>query len=489
MSEKIMVLNGHGIDIRVNSGHLKIKEGFPFKGNITEHYLDRGLNDIEHLVILGQTGSITIDAIKWMMDQDMIVSFLDPDGNIVTDFIPQNNISGIVKRRQATPSNSFNLEISSWLLSEKFKQQRNTLIHLSTKYRQAIWWTEEREQRIEKALTISSNREELLVSSLNPDAQRVLEAQAAAAYWPAFEGVELSWQKSAKIPNHWRTIGNRTSPKSCSPRKAIDPFHAGLNYLYAVLETKFKRSCFINGIDSDFGIIHADHANRASLVYDLIEPLRPKVDKVLFDWCMATSFNKKQFFETREGVCRIAPDVVSNIIPFVSELDRDVENIVKGYASYFKNKWVVQRPGEFAENEPDRRKSANKVERKAFKYKEVSLPTPSVKINTEKPSNQFIPPAIENLVTDNVDNETSGFFCLECGIAFVPEKPGQRFCGKTHKDTYRKRLLRQKRVSEGKCPQCGRPMEQTAEGTYKDRLTYCNDCMEYWKRKYREKKA
>lgn len=439
MKKEILVLVGNNLDIRVNSGGLKIKAGFPHSGT-RETYIPRGLNPYEHIVILGYTGAITFDAIKWIIDQGMMVTFLDSFGNVITSFLPDNHISGVIKRRQATAGNALNMKISSWLLAEKFREQRKTLNCIRESYRGAFWWTAERERTFRQAINISEDRERALANCLNVDSQRVLEAQAAAAYWKCFEGIPLLWEKPKKIPVNWLTIGNRTSPKTGGPRKAIDPFNASLNYLYAVLETKVKQTCVMNNIDPDFGIIHVDQGNRTSLVFDLMEPVRPKVDRLLFDWFLERAFNPKDFFETREGICKVSPNITSQIIPLVNELNPDIGKIVKGFAGFFKDKAITQKPEEFA-------KEKSKIA----------------------------------LVTQ------AKVYCLECNQNFTPERPGQKFCCNRHKDTYRKRLLREKRKAEGRCPQCGKPMDGGARGAYKDRVTYCEECQNYYKKRYEKK--
>lgn len=458
MPKNIMVLNGHGIDIRVNSGHLKIKEGFPFKDNINEHFIGRGLNDIEHLVILGQNGSISFDAIKWMMDQSMMVTFLDPDGNIITELLPEDHISAIVKRRQATANNAFRLKLSIWILSKKFSEQRNTQLNLWKDFKELTWWGSEREKRIEEALSISKDRENLLHSCINIDSLRGLEAQVAAAYWQCFEGIPLNWAKTKNIPIHWLTIGSRTSPKSNSPRKAIDPFHAGMNYLYSILETKIKRACIISGIDPDFGIIHADKPHRTSLVFDLMEPNRPMVDKLLLDWFMKTTLNKKDFFETREGVCRLSPSITAQIVPLVNELDNAISQTVREFTGFFRNRLVMQKPEEFMfEIESD----------KPLKVKRKKLTPEQIEVSFEE----------RHLEQAKAEKKVEPKECLECGKVFIPTANGQRFCCKAHSNRYRQKKLREKRIAEGLCPMCGSDMPEAQPWGKRESL-YCEKCSE-----------
>jgi len=455
LNKEVLILKGCGLDMRVNSGGLQIKDGFAHTGDVRETFINRGLNTVEHIVVLGQSGAVTFEAIKWLVDQNIMVTFLDSDGNPLTRIMPEkdNHISGIVKRRQATASNAVNMKISTWLLSEKLQEQRKVLKWVHDYFRHAGWWNSERDKRINQAISISEDREKMLSTCLNPDSQRVLEAQSAAAYWHCFEGIPLRWIRARKIPVNWQTMGNRTSPKTKSPRKAIEPFHACLNYLYAVLETRVRQTCLINNVDPDFGIIHVDHNSRTSLVFDLMEPVRPKVDRLLFNWVTSQAFNSKDFFETREGVCRISQDTAKQIIPLVKDLTSDITKTVKEFTAFFKDKAVKQRPEDF--------------QRKVVAPKKVN------KFQTEN---------------KEVGDKQETVFCQECGEAFIPEKPGQEFCCKTHSVTHRKRLQREKRKAEGRCPQCGRPMPEAADGTYKEKVSYCQHCRDYWERRYREKK-
>ena len=155
-------------------------------------------------VILGQSGALTFEAIKWLVDQNIMVTFLDSDGNPLTRIMPEkdNHVSGIVKRRQATASNIINMKISTWLLSEKLQEQRKMLNWLQEHFRCADWWSSERNKRITQAVSISQDREKMLTSSLNPDSQRVLEAQAAASYWHCFEGIPQGKENTCKLAGY-----------------------------------------------------------------------------------------------------------------------------------------------------------------------------------------------------------------------------------------------------------------------------------------------
>ena len=57
-----------------------------------------------------------------------------------------------------------------------------------------------------------------------------------------------------------------------------------LNYGYTVLAERIERALVFEGYDPAAGTLHADLDGRASLTWDLIELLRPIVDKELVGW-------------------------------------------------------------------------------------------------------------------------------------------------------------------------------------------------------------
>jgi CRISPR/Cas system-associated endonuclease Cas1 len=55
------------------------------------------------------------------------------------------------------------------------------------------------------------------------------------------------------------------------------------------------------------GILHTDKKNRDSLALDLLEPLRPAVDRHVLRLLLAQRFRATDFHETRQGACRLLP--------------------------------------------------------------------------------------------------------------------------------------------------------------------------------------
>ena len=104
---------------------------------------------------------------------------------------------------------------------------------------------------------------------------RLIEAQAALAYWTAWRTLPITFPKIdiAQIPAHWLNLGTRISPLTGSPRLSVNPPNAMLNYLYAVLESEARLAATALGLDPGLGVLHADSGNRDSLALDLISIL------------------------------------------------------------------------------------------------------------------------------------------------------------------------------------------------------------------------
>jgi CRISPR associated protein, Cas1 family len=136
---------------------------------------------------------------------------------------------------------------------------------------------------------------------------RLIEAQAALAYWSAWRTLPITFAKNdlARIPVHWLNFGARISPLSGSPRLSVNPPNAMLNYLYAVLESEARLAAAALGLDPGLGVLHADSGNRDSLALDLLEPVRPQVDSYLLDWITRQPLTRQWFFKQRDGNCRL----------------------------------------------------------------------------------------------------------------------------------------------------------------------------------------
>lgn len=134
------------------------------------------------------------------------------------------------------------------------------------------------------------------------------------------------------LPAHWQLFLARTSPLTKSARASSNPINTLLNHLYAILETEVSLAVPAMGMDSGMGILHADLKGRDSFVFDLIEPLWPVVDGYLLTLLGERTFPVAEFFETRQGVCRLMPPMAKVLAGIAPQLTTLVAPLVEQVA-------------------------------------------------------------------------------------------------------------------------------------------------------------
>jgi CRISPR-associated endonuclease Cas1 len=282
---------GYGIAICVDRGHLVLKDGIG--GYRREGRFPRVGHGIRRLVVIGSDGFVSLAALRWLADQDASFIMLERDGSVLATTGPVRPSDSRLRRAQSLAGQSgVALQISRELITQKLAGQErvaNDLLH-----------------DLQAARIIASARDALTTAETIP-AIRLLEAQAALVYWSAWRAAPVMYPKNdlRRVPDHWRTFGTRVSPLTGSPRLAVNPPNAILNYLYALLESETRLAAAAMGLDPGIGILHVDTDARDSLACDLMEPIRPQVDAYLLDWLLREPLRREWFFEQRDGNCRL----------------------------------------------------------------------------------------------------------------------------------------------------------------------------------------
>ncbi|MCD4793390.1 MAG: CRISPR-associated endonuclease Cas1 [Bacteroidales bacterium] len=89
--------------------------------------------------------------------------------------------------------------------------------------------------------------------------------------------------------------------KSRSRRPATDYFNAALNYLYGMTYSVVESGIFAKGLDPFTGYMHTDNYLKTALVFDLIEPIRPLIDRILIELCTEEKLNDTHFIPKEQG--------------------------------------------------------------------------------------------------------------------------------------------------------------------------------------------
>lgn len=97
-------------------------------------------------------------------------------------------------------------------------------------------------------------------------------------------------------------------------RHATHPVNAMLNYAYAVLESQVRIATVFKGLDPTIGYLHACRPRRVALVYDLMEPLRPQVHRLVLNFVLSHTFTPSDFVSSHHGVCRLHPQLTKEVV-------------------------------------------------------------------------------------------------------------------------------------------------------------------------------
>lgn len=287
----VLVLDGYGLRVSVERGHLVVSDGIADERRRAR--FPKATCGLRRVVLLGHSGYITLDALRWVRDIGAAVVQIDEDGQVVLASGPAGTTDARLFRAQAAATqNGVGLRIVRGLLQDKLRGQAAVLDRL---------------QGEKAAAEVRRIAEAGLEHAVTLDRLRTLEAQAAATYWQVWEPLPVRFARrdERRVPDYWRRFGPRHSPLTGSPRNAISPGCAALNYLYAVAETETRIAAQAVALAPEIGLLHADQRSRDSLVFDLLEAIRPQVDAFLLDLLQTLTFAKSDFTETRQGVCRL----------------------------------------------------------------------------------------------------------------------------------------------------------------------------------------
>ena len=282
----VVALSGYGIKVSIDRRHLRVEDGVGRQRR--EARFAKAPSRLKRLLVIAQTGFVTLEALRWLSDAKAAFVQLDYDASILTASIGGLDDARLRRAQALIPSTEHNLAIARELLAPKIRNQAAVLDSFGLAAPATI----------ERAVTVAETAKTL-------DTLLRAEAQAAEAYWDAWGNVPMQYARRDRVPDHWRSFGMRRSVLTLGPRNAANPLNSMLNYLYALLEVETRLALIGRGLDPGLGLFHADTANRQSLAADVMEPVRPHVDAYVLNLARTRTFAVKDFCETREGACRL----------------------------------------------------------------------------------------------------------------------------------------------------------------------------------------
>src|SRR5579864_1849664 len=199
----VVTLFGYGTSVRVDRGHLVVEDGIA--NDRRQARFPRVGHGLRRLVVIGSDGMVSLAALRWLADQDASFVMLDRDGSVLATTGPVRSSDAKLRRSQSLSiSNGAGLRIARDLISKKlFGQEqvsRHKLLDPSTADIIAYYKAE-----LPQADSFSTIR--------------LIESQAARAYWSAWSTLPINFPKNdrGRVPDHWSGFGARVSPLTGSP--------------------------------------------------------------------------------------------------------------------------------------------------------------------------------------------------------------------------------------------------------------------------------
>jgi CRISPR-associated endonuclease Cas1 len=313
----IVVADGYGINIRVSHGRLHVGDGVG--RDRRERNYPRTMR-LSRLIVLGGSGALSLEAIRWLDRVGAALACIDRDGKLLLTSGPTRPEAKLRRAQALARFNDSGIEVARALLRAKVEGQRELLDRLDA--------DPHARRVLERSLAA-------IETSVNVDDLLATEAEAAATYWGSWAGVEVRFAPAdqLRIAAHWRTFGQRHSTLTSGPRMATNPAGAILNYLYALLEAECRLACQIVGLDPALAIVHADIRGRDSFPLDLMEAVRPNVDRYLLALLRDRIFQASNFHETQRGSVRLLAPLTHELAETMPAWRRLVAPVAEQVAS------------------------------------------------------------------------------------------------------------------------------------------------------------
>ena len=175
----VVVLNGYGIRVQVNAGHLLLHDGIADERRTIR--LPRVNHGLKRLLMIGSDGFITLEALRWISDVGAAFVMLDRRGKVLTVTGPVAPSDSKLRRSQALAlGNGIALKISKELISQKLAGQELLV----------------REMLHDSATADAIARFRDLLSGVETiERVTLIEALAAKSYWHSWADLPILWPR------------------------------------------------------------------------------------------------------------------------------------------------------------------------------------------------------------------------------------------------------------------------------------------------------
>jgi CRISPR-associated endonuclease Cas1 len=304
MSEQIpkhgtLFMWGFGLRLQIQNGHLCAEWGVGRDRHKVR--LSRVSRDLKRVIVVGNGGFATFDAINWITDIGASLIFLDRRGKLLFASTPTSPSDVRLRRAQCLAlENGRALKISRELVSRKIEGQAAIVRDML-----------DNSVAAEAILRFKAE----LAETEDIDAVRLAEALAAKIYWSQWVDLPIRWVRKDedRVAAHWKRFTSRMSSITHGARLATDPVNACMNLLNGLCEAECRIALIASGLDPEIGLMHCLAPSRSSLANDLQEILRSSVDSFVLHWFQTELFRKADFWEDKNGNCRLVSPLAKKL--------------------------------------------------------------------------------------------------------------------------------------------------------------------------------
>lgn len=324
---RVVVVDGYACTLCVKRGHVIVKTGK------TERVISRldaakTRDGVARIIILSRVGTVSMEVMRWAAALDVSIVQVSRDGSI--SFCSPGSFSsdGRIIRQQVLAGAGMSnercgLELTRELLLGKMRGQHEIMTEMFHDDDPGF------DRRLEDVGTAKTLR-----------GMVAAEGNAAGAYWRLWKDrVFVPWETNAMryLPKHWARFNGRATVatvangySNTTNRNAVDFVGAALNYGYKIAETEAMYACHAIGLHPGIGVQHGVHDGMPGMALDLIEPLRPIVDRVVLSYLdygngvplddtgKPARLSRRSVYELEDGTCQLSSPMTTQLATAVS---------------------------------------------------------------------------------------------------------------------------------------------------------------------------
>lgn len=273
-------------------------------------------------ILITTSAYFSTDAVKFALDNNIDIVFLDHFGN------PYGRVwhsklgsTTLIRRYQLEYSTGLQgLKLAKEWIIKKVDSQIALLVELKNARRNKV-------EHLQLIIDDIAQKKEILQNLTGT----IEEKRNQIMLTEAVINKNYFFAISSIMPSQYQFDGRSRNP-------AKDEFNCLLNYGYGILYSIVEKSCILAGLDPYIGFLHTDNYNKKSLVFDLIEPFRSLVDKVVIHLFSKRQVKKDCFDKIRGG---LTLNQAGKVL-LISSFDEMMDKAVRYCGRNIKNRNIIQ---------------------------------------------------------------------------------------------------------------------------------------------------